>query len=282
MTQLDSEKRFLCKFYYIGSEKYHGSQRQLDFLTIEDCIISTLREKNYIKTSDVSIIEFASRTDRLVSARGATFSFITNKNLILMEINSALPRDIGLWTYCTVPMDFSSRYNAVMRHYKYVYPEPVDILKNLDFKLLKKACNLLKGRHDFINFCKRKNDQSTSIRDLDIASVNILNNHLVFDFKSRGFLRQQIRRMVRKLMEVGLKIITFQEFMALFDSSIERSYQPADPRGLILWDISYGENISFKPDPKSIERMENYFFNQMINHNLKAQIFSILQQDKSS
>lgn len=282
MTLYNSENRFLCKFYYIGSGKYHGSQRQLDFSTIEDCLISALIKKNYIKNIDTAKIEFASRTDRFVSARGATFSFITDKNLILMEINSALPKDVGLWSYCNVPMNYSSRYNAILRHYKYIVPEHIDNLKNLDFSLIMAACDLLKGRHDFINFYKRENEQAVTIRDLDDVSVKIQNNHIIFDFKSRGFLRQQVRRMVKKIMEVGMKIISLDEFVDLFESSKKISYQPADPRGLILWDISYEENLIFKVDSKSWERMRDYFFNEMIKYSLKFQLFSILQHDDLS
>ena len=34
--------KYIFKIYYIGSEKYYGSQRQNEFFTIEDSIIDIL------------------------------------------------------------------------------------------------------------------------------------------------------------------------------------------------------------------------------------------------
>ena len=76
--------RYLFKFYYIGHKKYHGSQRQPDYTTIEDVLITALQEKEYLIDIKQSGFEVASRTDRFVSARGSAFSFITDKKPVLM------------------------------------------------------------------------------------------------------------------------------------------------------------------------------------------------------
>ena len=82
MNLLGMEKtRHLFKFYYIGAEEYFGSQRQPNYLTIEDCLLTALQEKNYINETKESGFEVASRTDKFVSARGSTFSFICQKIL---------------------------------------------------------------------------------------------------------------------------------------------------------------------------------------------------------
>ena len=80
------KKKYFLKFYYIGKEKYYGSQRQPDFLTIEDELIDVLKKRKYIKDIETSDFQVASRTDRYVSARCSVFSMITNKDPILMEI----------------------------------------------------------------------------------------------------------------------------------------------------------------------------------------------------
>lgn len=122
-------KRYLFKFYYTGSKKFFGSQRQKDLLTVEGCLLNTLKETKYIESMERSKIEFASRTDRFVSAKGNAFAFNTLKLPILMEINRALPNEIGLWAYREVPQNFFSRYNAVYRHYKYIVPQTLTFLK---------------------------------------------------------------------------------------------------------------------------------------------------------
>jgi len=283
MKLLGMEKtRYLFKFYYIGAEEYFGSQRQPDYLTIEECLLTALQEKNYIVDARGSGFEVASRTDKFVSARGSSFSFINEKRPILMEINSALPKNIGLWAYSKVPIDFYSRYNAEFRHYKYIMPYPKDILKDdsrVNFEAMEKVCKALEGRHNFKNFSKPGKEEVKNIRDMISTSINIEGNFIIFDFKSRAFLRQQIRRMIAKILEVGFGKISYEDFIDLFDPFKDISYQPADPFGLILWDINYGNNVSFVIDNKSKERRNKYFREQEQKFALKKKLFNFMQHN---
>ncbi|MFX1298035.1 MAG: tRNA pseudouridine(38-40) synthase TruA [Promethearchaeota archaeon] len=275
------QRRYLFKFYYIGSKKFHGSQRQPNFLTIEDCLLNALYRKKYIKDVKASGFEVASRTDRFVSARGAAFSFNSLKKPILMEINSELPEEIGIWAHAEVPIDFLSRFNAKYRHYKYIVPESLSFLQknskvNLD--VIKKACRELEGKHNFLNFSKRDNDEKNTIRDIDSVKMTINNNFIIFDFKSKAFLRQQIRRMVKKILELGKGEIDYDEFLELFDETKYISYQPADPAGLILWDIKFEDNIQFEVDIISKKKIATYFLNQKLKFDYKAQFYKILHE----
>jgi len=277
--------RYIFKFYYIGSKKYHGSQRQPDYLTVEECLLNALKERKYIKDDKASGFEVASRTDKYVSARGSTFSFVTEKKPILMEINTALPKNIGIWGYSEVPQDFFSRYNALYRHYKYIVPYSINFRRNITSNNLKemiKACKTFEGRHDFSNFSKLEKGNEKTIRDIMLASLRLDGDFLIFDFKSRAFLRQQIRRMVAKIFELGLEIITFEEFLDLFNPSRTYSYQPADPLGLILWDINYGKKTQFTIDAKSKERMNKFFLLQEIKFSTKQKLFSLMQHNNIS
>ncbi len=275
-------RRYMFKFYYIGTKNFHGSQRQLDLLTIEDCLLKALKKRNYISDIAASGFEVASRTDRFVSARGATFSFIIKKKLFLMEINSTLPKQIGIWAWAEVPIDFLSRYNAILRHYKYIVPKSLSALQknfNINFKIMQNACKELEGTHDFVNFSKREKNEKKTIRDMKSVNITIKDDYIVFDFKSRAFLRQQVRRMVKKILELGMGEITREEFTELFNPKKMISFQPAEPQGLILWDIKFNEKIKFIIDLKSKKRMDKYFKEQEINFGLKHRLFRTLQQD---
>ena len=286
MKSMTSENtKFLFKFYYIGSEKFYGSQRQLNFPTIESYLINALIKKDYINGVNESDFEVASRTDKFVSARGATFSVITSKAPILMEINSELPYEIGIWAYTGVPLEFSSRFNALYRYYKYLLPIEIRDLhagNSINIDLLKHACKELEGQHDFKNFAKRENDKINTIRTLNLASVNFMDDFLIFCFKSKSFLRQQIRRMVKKLTEVAIGKINYSEFLSLFDTANYVSYQPANPVGLILWDIVYEKDIQFEIDQNSSKRMMSYFDRMEKKNNLKKMLFHVLQHDNIS
>lgn len=275
-----AENRYLFKLYYIGKSKYYGSQRQPKLLTIEDCLLNALLEKNYIISIKESGFEAASRTDRFVSARGACFTCIMKKEPILMEINSALPDEIGIWAYSKVPMDYLSRYNAILRHYLYVVPIPLSNLQNigtLDIDSMHKACSAIEGQHDFINFSKRGKSEVKSIRDMGTANLSIKNDYLIFQFKSRAFLRQQVRRMVKKILELGRGEITYTDFLQLFDPSQVFSYQPVYAKGLILWDIVYNSRIELYEDLKSKERMESFFLKQKLFYKHQYQLFRFMQ-----
>ena len=145
-----------------------------------------------------------------------------------------------------------------------------------------KACNILVGHHNFINFSKREKEDVKTERDLTLASLKFEGDFLIFDFKSRAFLRQQIRRMVAKILEVGKGVLNFEDFISLFNIEEYISYQPAEPHGLILWDVKYPEKIQFSVDQKSIERMEVFFYKEEQKYNLKRKLFSILQHNNIS
>ncbi len=282
-----NENRFLFKFYYVGVKKFHGSQRQSQrqgqgYLTIEDCIIHALKKRNYMNDSKLSGFEVASRTDRFVSARCNVFSFISKREPFLMEINSALPKEIGIWAHAKVPIDFLARSNAIYRHYKYIVPNKFECSNNscsIDFNLMHDASKSLEGRHDFLNFSKKSEKEVKTVRDMDSVKISIDNGFIIFDFKSRAFLRQQVRRMVKKILELGTGDFEYQNFLKLFDTTKYVSYEPANPTGLILWDIKYSNAIKFKVDVKSKERMENYCELQEMRYNLKAKLFKLLNQE---
>lgn len=272
--------RYVFKFFYFG-KNYYGSQRQLNYITIEECIINALLKKKYMLDVRSSGFEVASRTDRHVSARGAAFSFITEKSPILMEINSVLPKDIGIWAYVKVPQDFSSRFNAEYRHYKYILPiYPNDSI--MDLEIMRKACKELEGRHDFANFFKKEKDEVNTLRDLMVARFEKHESFLIFNFKSKAFLRQQIRRMMAKILELGKNIIPYDDFLRLFNPSEEISYEPAKANGLILWNVYYGQKLTFEIDKKSVERMKTYLSERYRDFFLKSGLIHIMEQDDFS
>jgi tRNA U38,U39,U40 pseudouridine synthase TruA len=145
-----------------------------------------------------------------------------------------------------------------------------------------RACKTFEGRHDFRNFSKREKETEKTIRDITLASLKLERNFLIFDFKSRAFLRQQIRRMVAKIFELGLERVSFEEFLDLYNPTKSYSYQPFDPLGLILWDVNYGKKIKFAFDAKSIARMNKFFMLQEIKYSTKQKLFGLMKHNDIS
>ena len=275
---MKSAQRYFIKAYYLA-DQYFGSQRQNEENTIEDILLKRLIDKSYIKNESKSGFEAASRTDRFVSARGSVFSFITQKSFYPEELNSALPNDIGIRSVAKVPIDYKPRWNAIHRHYKYIFDYPISYVKNkseFDIDLIKQGCNLLKGRHNFINFAKKDKDKNT-IRDLDDVKLSIINDFLILDFYSRSYLRQQIRKMIKKLIELGTGKITLEEFKSLFNPNESFSYKPYSPNGLILWDVKYTKEVIFMENKKGKERMRNFFKQKYYYSFFRTNFFNTLK-----
>ncbi len=64
-------------------------------------------------------------------------------------LNRCLPDDIRVVGWCEVTDQFSARFSATQRTYRYFF-----VRGNLDIELMNQAAALLLGEHDFRNFCK--------------------------------------------------------------------------------------------------------------------------------
>jgi tRNA U38,U39,U40 pseudouridine synthase TruA len=88
--------------------------------------------------------------------------------------------------------------------------------------------------------------------------------------------------MMAKILELGKNKIPYDEFLRLFNPSEEISYEPAKANGLVLWDVNYGQNLTFKIDKKSVERMKAYLSQCYRDLFLKLGLFYIMEQDDLS
>jgi len=155
-------KKIALKLAYIGT-KFHGFQRQPNLRTIEGEIIYTLKKLGYIDDLKKSKFQIAGRTDKGVHSLGNVISFITDKEVIINQINHKLPDDIQILAKAPVRYGFRPRY-ALMRHYRYMFFE-----EDLDIRAMKQLSKLFLGEHDFTNFSKR--DQKTPVRRIDDIEI---------------------------------------------------------------------------------------------------------------
>ena len=88
--------------------------------------------------------------------------------------------------------------------------------------------------------------------------------------------------MVAKILEIGLGRISFEDFLDLFNPTKLISYQPADPYGLILWDINYGSRVIPTIDKKSKERMDKYVREKEQKYASKTKLFRLIQHNNIS
>jgi len=213
-------KNVALKIAYIGTH-FHGFQRQPNLRTIEGEIIYTLKKLGYIDDLKKSKFKIAGRTDRGVHSLGNVISFMSDKEILINQINHKLPDDIQVLAKAPVRYGFRPRY-ALMKYYRYMFFE-----ENLDISAMKKLSKLFIGVHDFTNFSKR--DQKTPVRKIDNIDIIVPKNEKNRDaLKYKPIMGESIKYKVenKKMVSDGEESIELstecygfnQEVMDNFDS----------------------------------------------------------------
>ena len=138
-----------------------------------------------------------------------------------------------------------------MRIYKYIIinrksPLSLDfnrawyVRNTLDLDLIKKASKLLVGTKDFSMFRSSSCGANSSIRTIKSIEIKKEKEKIIFFFKSKSFLQQQVRSMVGCLKYVGEKKWNLTKFNKLIKlKKRSNCAPPAPPMGLYLQKIIY-------------------------------------------
>lgn len=162
-------KKVALKIAYIGTN-FHGFQRQPNHRTVEGELIYTLKKLGYIDDLSSSKFGIAGRTDRGVHSLGNVISFMSDREVIVNQVNHKLPEDIQIIAKAPVRYGFKPRY-AESKHYRYIFFE-----KDLNISRMHELAKLFEGKHDFTNFSKRNKSQKTTVRTIN--KIEIINNNI--------------------------------------------------------------------------------------------------------
>ena len=114
------------------------------------------------------------------------------------------------------------------------------VRKKLDLKLIKKAAKMLLGKNDFKTFQASNCYSMTSIKTLKRINIKKRNEKIEIQFKSKSFLRNQVRSMVGCLVYVGKKKWSLKKFENIFKSKKRKLCAPPAPaHGLYLLKVNY-------------------------------------------
>ena len=251
-------KKFALRCQYDGTS-YQGFQSQKNQKTIQEKLECSL----FKVTNKRLVIEYAGRTDSGVHATHQVISFSTEWNHKINDLenalNSKLPDDIAVNNIMEVPNTFHPRKSAISRSYEYTISTSVEkdiFIRNysyhypnkLDLVKIQEGLNLIKGKHDFSNFCKKESLPENSIRYIYDNSIEILDKLMIFKFKGSSFLRHQIRFMVGFLLAIGRGKHSLNELKSLLKSENRAKTlikHNVSPRGLCLTLVEY-DGFSFK------------------------------------
>lgn len=195
---------------------FRGWARQPGERTIEGVLRETL-DRVYPGWGELAV---AGRTDTGVHATGQVASVRVAGGpppaRAAKALNAALPDDIAVVAAAEAPADFSARYSARSRAYRYRllqrgvrspfeerralwWPKP------LDRAALDAAAALLPGTHDFRAFTPTETEHTRFERTVLAAAWNDEGDELHFTIEAVSFLRHMCRILVGSMLE-GLEL----------------------------------------------------------------------------
>jgi tRNA pseudouridine38-40 synthase len=233
--------------HYHGWQSQAGSGRPTIQETLEQAIERLSGEKSKTTSSG--------RTDAGVHAWGHVANFTTNSQLPAAAwspaLNRLLPDDIRVLSSADVPPDFHARYSAQGKIYEYHIlnrKAPSALLRDrvwhVDRKLnvaaMRRAAQVLVGRHDFSSFRSAGCNSRTPVRRLRSLRISRSGDRILIRLEADAFLMHMARNITGTLVEVGLGRFTAEEVRRILRSRDRKvAGKTAPARGLYLLCVIY-------------------------------------------
>jgi len=244
--------RYQILIEYVGTP-FIGWQIQKKGKSVQKIIQSTLSKLLKQKI----ILYSAGRTDREVHASEQSAHFdvenkIQNIDKMIKSLNFFLnKKKISIINIIKRNKNFHARYSAKERVYKYFIinrlATPVienerawHIRKKLDVKLLKEGAKKLRGTHDFSTMRATNCYAKSPIKKINKITIKNINKKIQIEFRSKSFLRNQVRSMVGCLKYLAEKKWNIKKFENVLKSKKRKNCAPPAPAcGLYLKKIIY-------------------------------------------
>ena len=235
---------------YDGSQ-YFGWQLQKDIRTVQGDIEQAL--KKIYNSNDRIKLYGSGRTDTGVHALAQVAHVdLNSKKLKEKEIkhalNANLPLDCRILEVRKVAKNFHARFDAKRRYYRYqcyigdsiLYSNQCWILSELNCDYLNMLAKKIKGVHNFLSFCKYREDIKSTECIIYHSKWSIEKEMIIFTISANRFLHHMIRYLVGTMVAVSENRMSEQEFDSLLRNPMKNvKIFKAPPQGLILENICY-------------------------------------------
>jgi len=246
--------RYLITIKYDGS-CFNGWQVQLHGRSIQRELEKALSRFS----SSNPKVTGAGRTDTGVHAlaQSAHFDYVGNMHptQIIRAFNRFLPNDIQVQSIIRTSDDFSARYDAYLRSYRYILSKKSDPftrlytgwVKHLNLRLepMQEAAKCFLGKHDYSSFGKPNPEVPNRICEVTKLDISEDDSGFVFNVSADRFLHNMVRRMVGALCTVShhdLPPQTISEWLE--DANPRQRYAyPVPASGLYLIEVKYPEEL---------------------------------------
>jgi tRNA pseudouridine38-40 synthase len=164
------------------------------------------------------VVQCAGRTDSGVHARCQVAHFDTDAQRSprgwVLGANSRLPESVAVRWAQLVAEDFSARYSARARRYRYRILDrnirPALLRRYvawerlpLDADAMHRAAQGLIGEHDFSAFRAVQCQANHAVRDMQEIHVRREGEEIVIDVRANAFLHHMVRNIVGSLLAIG-------------------------------------------------------------------------------
>jgi tRNA pseudouridine38-40 synthase len=245
-------KRYLLSFAYDGSG-FYGWQKQPKKRTVQGELESCLGEiaKTVVKTTG------SSRTDTGVHAltQYAHFDFPIDLTPLQLQLalTTKLPKDIKIHKAFVVDNEFSSRFQAVGRSYRFVITKeltPFNRLYRSYFprhtvyvEAIKNVLPLFMGAHDFELFCQKNPELKTFVSVVTDIDFREEDDGYIFEITADRFLHNMVRRIVGTLVRLSGGNNIEEVISGLLSKNRDYLHLvfTAPPQGLYLTNVIYKE-----------------------------------------
>ncbi len=244
--------RYQILIEYVGT-RFVGWQIQKKGESVQKTIQSTLS-----KLLKQKIILYGSgRTDSGVHSLEQSAHFdvknkIQNIDKLIKSLNFFLNKKmISIINIKKKNVDFHARHSAKERIYLYIInnrhsPSTINkdrewhIRKKLDISLIKKGAKKLVGTHDFSTFRSSNCGAKSPVRTIKDIRISKSKNQIKLKFKSKSFLKNQVRSMVGCLKYLGEKKWNLKKFENIIKMKDRKNIAPPAPAcGLYLEKVIY-------------------------------------------
>jgi tRNA pseudouridine38-40 synthase len=237
------------KLEYDGTD-FVGWQYQDNGRSVQESVEKGLSQ---ILQEEIRIVG-AGRTDSGVHAKGQVASFSMESSLncstIVRSLNGVLPKDIVALEAEQASDGFNARYDARSRRYEYVIKNiPTAISRKycwvigykLDFELMRRCLDDIRGLRDFSSFCKSDSVVKHHNCNVQDASWDKRDDvTLVLDISADRFLHGMVRALVGTMVEIGRGHRPAGDIPRILEARDRRQAgMAAPPVGLFLSEVTY-------------------------------------------
>lgn len=245
--------KFALVIEYDGSGFSGWQMQKHGTRTVQECVEIALSS---VANQSVQVV-CAGRTDTGVHATGQVVHFECDsprqEKAWVLGVNTHLPDDVcSVWAK-PVADDFSARFSATARQYRYIIlnrpSRPAVLNKKVTWKYgafnveaMHQAAQALLGKQDFTSFRSSACQAEHAMRHVNWVKVSREGDFIYIDIEANAFLHHMVRNIAGSLIMIGqgVKPVSWMsDLMNCKDRTQAGPTAPAD--GLYLVKVTYPE-----------------------------------------